>query len=124
MGDLQDLKVYQMASMQAREIFSHSRSFPKQEDYSLTSQVRRSSRSVCANLAEGYRKRSYLQHFLLKLTDADAENQETMVWLDFILDCGYIDPSVIADMKQRNLEIGRMIAHMIRFPEKFMSKPR
>jgi four helix bundle protein len=61
---------------------------------------------------------------LLKLTDADAENQETMVWLDFIKDCGYMDRETVAAMKQRNLEIGRIIGHMIRFPEKFMSKPR
>lgn len=60
----------------------------------------------------------------MKLTDADAENQETMVWLEFILDCGYAEKEVIAEMKQKNLEIGRMIGHMIRFPEKFMSKPR
>ena len=124
MGDLNDLRVYQMATLQATEIFEHSKFFPKEEEFSLTSQIRRCSRSVCANMAEGYRKRSYRRHFLLKLTGADAENQETAVWLDFANQCGYIDEINVRVLKNRNTEIGRMLGHMIKYPEKVMSKPK
>jgi four helix bundle protein len=122
MGDLKDLKVFQLAFQQASEIYKFTLDFPKEELYSLTSQIRRSSRSVCANLSEGYRKRSYTAHFILKLTDMDAENQETMTWLDFIEDCKYLVPEQIEGLKARNKEIGRLIGYMIRHPEKFSNK--
>ena len=73
------------------EIFHLSKKFPLEEKYSLTDQIRRSSRSVCVNIAEGYRKRIYPKHFTSKMTDADAEASETCVWLDFAKDCNYID---------------------------------
>jgi four helix bundle protein len=72
------------------EIYELSKLFPAEEKYSLTDQIRRSSRSVCANIAESYRKRRYVNHFISKLTDSDAENSETNVWLEFALQCGYI----------------------------------
>jgi four helix bundle protein len=81
MSKFKELLVYQIAFQQATEIFEISKKFPREEKYSLTDQIRRSSRSVCANIAESYRKRRYQLHFS-KLTDADAENSET-VWLDF-----------------------------------------
>src|ERR1700754_1438026 len=87
---VKSLRVYQEAYALAMLIFDVTKKFPKEEQYSLTDQVRRSSRSVCANLSEGYRKRVYPKHFKLKLTDCDAELAETMTWLDFSFDCNYI----------------------------------
>ncbi len=85
-----DLKVYQLAYELAMEIFRESKSFPPEEKYSLTDQIRRSSRSVAANIAEGYRKKRYLKMFVNKMADADGEATETQVWLDFARDCGYL----------------------------------
>lgn len=90
MGTYKDLTVYKKAYALAMKIFEISKRFPKEEKYSLTDQVRRSSRSVCINLAEAYRKRLYPAHFVSKCTDADMENTETNGWLDFALSCEYI----------------------------------
>ena len=89
-----DLDVYQMAFDAAMRIFRESKSFPKEERYSLTDQIRRSSRSVCANLAEAWRKRRYEASFLSKLSDAEAEAAETQVWLEFAVQCGYLEPEI------------------------------
>ncbi len=89
-----DLEVYQTAFDLAMKIFQKSKSFPKEERYSLTDQVRRSSRSVCANLAEAWRKRRYEASFLSKLSDAEAEVAETQVWLEFAVQCGYLEVQV------------------------------
>ena len=86
-----DLKVYARAFDVAMKIFKASKAFPKEEVYSLTDQIRRSSRSVCANLAEAWRKRRYEAAFIAKLTDAEAEAAETQVWLEFAVKCAYID---------------------------------
>ena len=85
-----DLKVFQLAYSLAMEIFHLSKLFPREELYSLTSQIRRSSRSVPANIAEGFRKRRYPKMFVSKLADSDGEATETQVWLDFCFDCGYM----------------------------------
>lgn len=85
-----DLRVYQSAYALAMEIFHLSRTFPREEVYSLTNQIRRSSRSVAANLAEGFRKRRYPNMLVSKLTDCDGEARETQLWIDFALDCGYV----------------------------------
>ncbi|MBM4350273.1 MAG: four helix bundle protein [Deltaproteobacteria bacterium] len=85
-----DLDVYKMAFEAAMQIFEKSRSFPIEERYSLTDQIRRSSRSVCANLAEAWRKRRYEASFVSKLSDAEAEAAETQVWLEFAIKCGYL----------------------------------
>ena len=85
-----DLKVYQLAFKLAMDIFKLSKAFPEEERYSLTSQIRRSSRSVAANIAEGFRKRQYPNMFVSKLADSDAEAAETQVWLDFAQSCGYL----------------------------------
>ena len=89
MRGYRDLKVYELAYKLAMEIFNESKSFPKEERYSLTDQIRRSSRSVATNIAEGYRKRRYPNMFVSKMADADSEGTETQVWLDFAQDCGY-----------------------------------
>ena len=85
-----DLRVFQLSYSLAMEIFNLTKSFPKEELYSLTDQIRRSSRSVAVNIAEGFRKRQYSKVFLNKLSDSDGEATETQVWLDFALDCGYL----------------------------------
>lgn len=100
-------------------IFEESKSFPKEERYSLTDQVRRSSRSVCANIAESYRKRRYEKHFISKLTDADAENSETQVWLDFAEACEYISGERKEKLLSGPEEIGKLIQFMIENPGKF-----
>ncbi len=88
-----DLRVYQLAYRLAMEIFQVTKTFPQAERYSLTDQIRRSSRSGAANIAEGFRKRQYPNMFVSKLADSDAEATETQVWLDFALDCGYLRKS-------------------------------
>ena len=119
MSDFRNLLAYKKGFSNAMEIFELTKSFPKEERYSLIDQVRRSSRSVCANLAEGYRKRRYPKHFLAKLSDADMENSETMTWLEFSLECNYIDKEVYNRQKMNNEEVGRLIGYMISNPDKF-----
>lgn len=119
---VKDLRVYQQAYALAMEIFRMSKSFPVEEKYSLTDQVRRSSRSVCANLAEGYSKRIYPKHFISKLSDSDAELSETLTWLDFAADCGYADARQCATLKERYQEVGRMLGKMQADPSKFLPK--
>jgi len=87
-----DLKVYQLAYQLAMEVFNESKHFPPEEKYSLTDQIRRASRSVAANIAEGYRKKRYTRMFVSKMADADGEATETQVWLDSARDCGYFSP--------------------------------
>ena len=112
-------KVYQLAFAQAMEIFSITKDFPKEERYSLTDQIRRSSRSVCANLAEAYRKKIYLANFVLKITDCDAENSETSVWIDFSKACNYISVEQHDLFISHNQEIGRLLNQMRSNPEKY-----
>jgi len=94
MGSFRDLIVYQKAFKLAMDIFKLTKDFPVEEKYGLTSQIRNSSRSVCSSIAEGYRKRQYPAHFISKISDADMENGETQVWLDFSLSCKYINRKV------------------------------
>ena len=91
MGDFKELVGYKKAFQLAMEIFELAKSFPKEEKYSLVDQIRRSSRSACDCIAESYRKRQYEAHFIAKISDADMENSETQVWLDFSLSCKYIN---------------------------------
>lgn len=101
------------------EVFEISKTFPKEETYSLTDQIRRSSRSVCANIAEAYRKREYPKHFHSKLTDSDAENSETQTWLEFALACKYINEETFNKLTERNNEVGKLINYMLLNPGKF-----
>lgn len=117
-----DLTVYKKTFALAMEIFSISKNFPKDELYSLTGQIRKSSRSVCSTIAEGYRKRQYNAHFRSKISDADMENSETQVWLDFALNCEYISKEKYMDLTGKSEEIGRMLNHMINNPEKYFCK--
>ena len=112
-------KVYKLAFEQAMEIFSVTKGFPKEETYSLIDQIRRSSRSVCANLAEAYRKKVYPANFISKISECDAENSETGVWLDFSLACGYLKSEQHGLLILRNEEIGRLLGHMRNNPDKY-----
>ena len=93
--------------------------FPKEERYSLTDQIRRSSRSVPSNIAEGFRKRRYPKMFISKFADADGESSETQVWLDFARDCGYLGAGPYAELTAGYEEVGKMLGSMIAHPEKF-----
>lgn len=117
--NFKETTLYKKAFTQAMEIFEISKTFPKEERYSLIDQVRRSSRSVCANLAEAYRKRQYPAHFVSKLSDCDAENSETGVWIDFAIASKYINEVSYKILIERNEEVGRLIAHAIKNPEKY-----
>ncbi|WP_281232249.1 four helix bundle protein [Flavobacterium gelatinilyticum] len=117
--DYKELLAYKKSFEIAMEIFELSKIFPTEEKYSLTDQIRRSSRSVTANIAEAYRKRRYMNHFISKLTDSDAENSETNTWLEFSLACKYISKEVFESLNTKNIEIGKLINYMINNPTKF-----
>jgi four helix bundle protein len=114
-----DLTVFKKAFELAMSIFEISKKFPVEERYSLTDQIGRSSRSVCTNIAEGYRKRQYPAHFSSKISDADMENSETQTWLLFALACNYISQEQMNDLETCSEEIGRMLSHMITNPESY-----
>jgi len=118
-SSFRELRVYQKAFKLQQEIFEISKSFPKEELYSLTDQIRRSSRSVGANLAEAWQKRRYPAHFVSKLTDADGEQAETQHWLDTAKACNYITDETYDKFMQECLDIGRMLGSMINKPESF-----
>lgn len=113
------LDAYTKGFSLAVDIFEISKTFPKLEAYSLTDQIRRSSRSVCANISEAYRKRRYDKSWINKLTDSDGENSETQVWLDFAKDCNYISNEIYIKYTKRSEEVGRLINYMITNPGKF-----
>ena len=115
-----DLNVYKKAYSLSMEIFTLSRSWPPEERYSLIDQVRRSSRSVCANLREAWSKRRYESHFISKLTDSDGENSETDTWLDYARDCGYISPEQYLYLSEESKAVGRMIGKMLKNPSSFL----
>ena len=108
-----ELEVYRKAFEAARVIFELSRKFPKEESYSLTDQIRRSSRSVCANLAEAWRKRRYEAAFISKLSDVEAEAAETQIWLEFALACGYLEREVTSDLSSTYERIISTVVGMI-----------
>ncbi len=98
--DFRELEVYRLGLEAAMQIFQISKAFPAEEKYSLTDQMRRCSRSVCANIGEAWRKRRYPNAFVSKLSDAEAEAAETQVWLELATRCGYLDPTVSAELEQ------------------------
>jgi four helix bundle protein len=112
-----DLEVYQKAFDAAMHIFEVSKAFPKEETYALTDQIRRASRSVCANLAEAWRKRRYEKYFISKLSDAEGEAAETQVWLEFAVKCQYMQRDAGADLYQTYDGIIRTIVGMINHPQ-------
>ena len=118
----QELLVYKKSFETAMAIFEVSKTFPIEERYALTSQIRRSSRSVSMNLREAWAKRRYEAHFISKLTDSDGENAESDTSLDFALACGYITSQQHKELADAIAEITRMLNGMIRSPEKFVLK--
>jgi len=117
-----DLKVYQLAYKLAMEVFEISKLFSKEEKYSLTDQIRRSSRSVPVNIGCAYRRRKYPKHFSSKITDANEECTETQVWLDFARDCKYINEESRNKLFNQYDEVGRMLTSMGDNPEKFLPR--
>jgi len=119
MGSYKDLIVFKKAYSLAMDILKKTKFFPPEEKYSLTDQIRRSSRSVCVNIGEAYRRRKYEAYFVSKLTDSNAENTETEIWIQFSKDCKYLDESDYKDFSHRCEEVGRMLGSMIDHPKKF-----
>lgn len=117
-----DLNVYKMAYARSMEIYNLSKTWPTEERYSLTDQIRRSSRSVCANLREAWAKRRYEAHFVSKLTDCDGENSETDTWLDYAKDCGYITEEEHRQLVRESEAVGRMLGKMLNDPASFLLK--
>jgi four helix bundle protein len=115
-----ELEVYKKAFDAAMLIFEMSKKFPKEETYSLTDQIRRSSRSVCANLAEAWRKRRYKAAFVSKLSDSESEAAETQVWIAFAMKCGYLERDQSAPLYKSYDEILRMLVAMINKPQSWV----
>jgi len=119
-----DLKVYKLSYELSMQIFKLTKAFPSDELYALTSQIRRSSRSVCLNLREAWAKRRYEAHFVAKLTDCDGEANETDTALDFARDCGYIDIYTHQELTGKNAEVRAMLGKMIQNPNPFLIRAR
>lgn len=120
--EFKDLLAYKKSFHLAMKIYEATKKFPSEEKYALIDQIRRSSRSVCANTGEAYRKRRFPAHFISKLSDADMENTETQVWIEFSFAFGYISENIKAEWEQETIEIGKLIGYMMANPEKFGSK--
>jgi four helix bundle protein len=121
-GSFRDLTVFKKAFALAMDIFNITKKFPSEEKFELTDQIRRSSRAICRAIGEGYRKRQYPKHFSSKMSDADMENTETQVSLDFAKDCKYISQEEYKELINKSEEVGRMLNHMVRNPEKYRPK--
>ena len=121
-SSFRDLKVYRAAFELQQEIFEITKTFPREEQYSLTDQIRRASRSVGANLSEAWQKRRYVAHFTSKLTDSDGEQAETQHWLDTSFACEYISRENHEKLRSKCEEIGRMLGKMLKEPEKWCQK--
>jgi len=115
-----ELRVYQAAMQAARRIFELSKSFPAEEKYSLTDQIRKASRSVCSNIGEAWRKRRYRAHFISKLSDSEGEAEETRVWLEISLNCGYRSNADASDLDQKYDRILAQLVNMINHPEQWV----
>ncbi len=117
-----DLEVYKLSRQLSKEIFALSKKFPKEEMYSLTDQVRRSSRSIGAQIAEAWGKRKYEKHFVSKLTDADGEQLETQHWIETALDCSYISIEISNGLLKQYDSVGRMLNSMINKSSSFCNQ--
>ncbi|TDE13913.1 four helix bundle protein [Dyadobacter psychrotolerans] len=122
-SDFRDLIAFQKGFDLSMKIFQLSKNFPKEEKFSLTDQIRRSSRSVCANI-EAYRKRRYKAHFISKLSDSDSENSETQVWLLFSKECDCINSDTFNLLYSQSREVGKLLTYMMDHPEKFIIPDR
>lgn len=120
MGDYRTLLGYQKSFSLAMRIYHVSKTFPPDERFGLTSQIRNSSRSVCTNIVEAYKRRRYTDYFISKLNDAETENAETQVWLDFALSCNYFANEIYLELKSDNDEVAKLVLYMINNPDKFL----
>ena len=120
MSTFKDLLAFKTAFALVMKIFEISKRFPKEDTYSLTNQIRRSSRSVCTNFAEAFRRRKYPAHFLSKLSDSDSENAETDVWLDFAFECKYISDAEHKELKSDHEEVRELLGDIIKHPHKYI----
>lgn len=118
-----DLEVYQKAYRLAMSIFQVSKTWPAEEKYALKDQIRRSSRSICANLREAWAKRRYEAHFVSKLSDSDGENSETDTWLDFARDCGYLSSENHLSLAAECKAVWGMLGSMLKDPGPFLIRP-
>ncbi len=121
-NSFKDLEVYKLSQQLAQEIFKLTKKFPKEEMYSLTDQIRRSSRSIGAQIAEAWAKRRYIKHFVSKLTDSDGEQQETQHWIETAFDCDYLSEKQKNDLLIDYTKVGRMLNSMINKADKFCLK--
>jgi len=121
-GTHRDLEVYQIGFHAAMQIFELTKAFPKEETYALTGQMHRSSRSVCSNIAEAWRKRRYEAAFVSKLNDAEGEAAETQVWLDFSVECKYLDAAIGRSLHSTYDNILGKLVNMILHPEQWIIK--
>jgi four helix bundle protein len=121
--DVTELEAYKMSYQLAMDLFKISQKFPPEERFALTSQIRRSSRSVPMNLSEAWAKRRYEAHFISKLSDCDGENSETATSIDFARDCGYITSDQACELSDTNRQIGRLLGSMINKPSSWIIKP-
>jgi four helix bundle protein len=122
MGNYRDLVAYKKAFAVAMEIYEVTKKFPPEERYSLTDQIRRSSRAVAACIGEAYRKRRYPAHFVSKTSDGDMENTETQIWLDFSRACKYLSDGQLHDLESKTEEVGKLLNHMMEHPENYAGK--
>lgn len=118
-----DLIVYQKSRQLQKEIYNLTKSFPKDEKFSLTDQIRRSSRSIGANITEAWAKRRYEKHFISKLSDSDGEQMETQHWIETALECEYIDQKTSVQLIGKCLEVGRMLNGMMDKADMFCGEP-
>lgn len=124
MGNYKDLVSYQKAYKLAMRIFEISKTFPMEERFSLTNQIRRSSRSVCANLAEAFRRKPYRRYFTSKINDCLTENSETEVWIEFAKDCKYLEQKDYLELLSLNNQVGKLLWFIANNPNKFLSPPK
>ncbi|HET9745962.1 MAG TPA: four helix bundle protein [Chitinophagaceae bacterium] len=120
MGDYRTLSGYRKAFDLAMRIYRISKSFPPEERFGLTAQIRNSSRSVCVNIVEAYKRRRYKDYYISKLNDSETENAETQVWLDFSLACKYFSEQEYKELKLENDEVAKLVLYMINNPDKFL----
>ena len=123
-NSFRDLEVYKLSRELSKEIFELTKTFPAEERYSLTDQIRRSSRSIGAQVAEAWAKRRYEKHFVSKLTDADGEQQETQHWIEVSFDCEYITLDLMKTLLNKCSSIGKMLNSMMTKSDQFCSKNR
>ena len=118
-----DLDVYQAAYSTGQRVFELTKSWPSEEKFALTTQIRNSSRSVCGNIAEAWRKRRYRKSLISKLNDAEAEAAETQVWLDHAASCGYISKELASELSAAYEKIMGMLFGMIQHADKWCIDP-